>query len=60
MPALLEAPRGTADLAAALAVTAGAVSQHIAVLRAARLVTTRREGRHVFHVRTTRADALLG
>ncbi|MFT7838355.1 DUF5937 family protein [Saccharothrix sp. BKS2] len=58
--ALLEAPRGTADLAAALDVTAGAVSQHIAVLRAARLVTTRREGRHVFHVRTTRADALLG
>ncbi|MFD7656426.1 DUF5937 family protein [Actinosynnema sp. NPDC059797] len=57
--ALLEAPRGTADLAAALDVTAGAVSQHIAVLRAARLVTTRREGRHVLHMRTTRADALL-
>ncbi|WP_228122383.1 ArsR/SmtB family transcription factor [Saccharothrix syringae] len=56
---LLEAPRTTTDLATALEVTAGAVSQHIAVLRAARLVTTRREGRHVLHMRTTRADALM-
>jgi DNA-binding transcriptional ArsR family regulator len=56
---LLEAPKSTADLAVALGVTAGAVSQHIGVLRAARLVTTRREGRHVLHMRTTRADALL-
>ncbi|MGM1063092.1 DUF5937 family protein [Saccharothrix sp. Mg75] len=57
---LLEAPRSTSDLATALDVTAGAVSQHVAVLRAARLVTTRREGRHVLHMRTARADALLG
>ncbi|MCC8248598.1 ArsR/SmtB family transcription factor [Saccharothrix luteola] len=56
---LLEAPRSTTDLAAALGVTAGAVSQHIGVLRAARLVTTRREGRHVLHMRTARADALM-
>jgi DNA-binding transcriptional ArsR family regulator len=56
---LLEAPRSTTDLATALGVTAGAVSQHIGVLRAARLVTTRREGRHVLHMRTTRADALM-
>jgi hypothetical protein len=57
---LLEVPRGTTDLAAALEVTAGAVSQHVAVLRSAGLVTTRREGRHVRHARTARADALMG
>jgi DNA-binding transcriptional ArsR family regulator len=56
---LLEAPKSTTDLATALGVTAGAVSQHIAVLRAARLITTRREGRHVLHMRTTRADTLI-
>lgn len=56
---LLEAPKTTTELATALGVTAGAVSQHIAILRAARLITTRREGRHVLHMRTTRADTLL-
>lgn len=56
---LLEAPKSTTDLASALGVTAGAVSQHIGILRAARLVTTRREGRHVLHMRTTRADTLM-
>ncbi len=57
--ALLSAPMSTTELAARLGVTAGAVSQHIAVLRAARLVTTRRDGRTVLHLRTARADALL-
>ncbi|MCE6993674.1 helix-turn-helix domain-containing protein [Saccharothrix sp. S26] len=56
---LLEAPRSTTDLATTLGITAGAVSQHLNILRAARLVTTRREGRHVLHMRTTRADSLL-
>lgn len=56
---LLSAPMSTTQLASRLGVTAGAVSQHVAVLRAARLVTTRREGRAVLHMRTARADALI-
>ncbi|WP_433263913.1 DUF5937 family protein [Actinosynnema sp. CS-041913] len=57
--ALLVSPMSTTELARRLGVTAGAVSQHIGVLRAARLVTTRRDGRAVLHMRTARADALL-
>ncbi|MEV0682040.1 DUF5937 family protein [Actinosynnema sp. NPDC050436] len=56
---LLAGPMSTTELAARLGVTAGAVSQHVGVLRAARLVTTRRDGRAVLHLRTARADALL-
>ncbi|GAA1347517.1 ArsR/SmtB family transcription factor [Saccharothrix algeriensis] len=56
---LLAAPMSTTDLARRLGVTAGAVSQHVGVLRAARLVTTRRDGRAVLHLRTARADALM-
>ncbi|MEU4803401.1 DUF5937 family protein [Actinosynnema sp. NPDC023587] len=56
---LLSAPMSTTESAARLGITAGAVSQHIGVLRAARLVTTRRDGRAVLHMRTARADALL-
>jgi DNA-binding transcriptional ArsR family regulator len=57
---LLAEPATTADLSARLAVTAGGVSQHLGVLRAAGLVATRRDGRTVLHLRTDRADALLG
>jgi hypothetical protein len=57
--ALLNEPRGTPELAARLDVTPGAVSQHLAVLRAAGLVTSQRDGRGALHLRTTRADALL-
>ncbi|WP_347681491.1 hypothetical protein [Plantactinospora sp. B24E8] len=39
--------------------SAGGVSQHLAVLRAAGLVTTQRDGRKVLNLRTTVADALL-
>ncbi|MEU6150421.1 DUF5937 family protein [Actinosynnema sp. NPDC047251] len=56
---LLAAPMSTTELATRLGVTAGAVSQHIGVLRGARLVSTRRDGRAVLHMRTARADALL-
>ncbi|MFI9817532.1 ArsR/SmtB family transcription factor [Saccharothrix variisporea] len=56
---LLSTPLSTAELATRLGVTAGAVSQHVGVLRAARLVTSRREGRMVLHMRTARADALM-
>jgi len=56
---LLGAPATTSALAARLHVTAGAVSQHLGVLREAGLVTTRRTGRTVLHLRTERADTLL-
>jgi DNA-binding transcriptional ArsR family regulator len=46
-------------LAAGLGVTAGAVSQHLAVLKDAGLVATHRDGRTTLHLRTDRAQALL-
>ena len=55
----LAEPATTADLAAVLGVTAGAVSQHLGVLRASGLVATRRDGRTVLHLRTERAEALV-
>jgi biotin operon repressor len=57
--AVLDEPRSTPELADTLDVTPGAVSQHLAVLRAAGLVTSERHGRGVLHLRTARADALL-
>lgn len=56
---LLAAPATTGELAGRLGVTAGAVSQHLNVLRAAGLVATHREGRAVIHLRTARGDALV-
>lgn len=56
----LAEPGTTAQLAGRLGVTAGAVSQHLGVLRGAGLVATRRDGRTVLHLRTERAEALLG
>jgi DNA-binding transcriptional ArsR family regulator len=56
---LLAEPATTSGLAGRLGVTAGGVSQQLGVLRAAGLVTTRRDGRTVLHLRTDRADALL-
>lgn len=57
--AALAEPATTGDLARVLDVTPSAVSQHLGVLRAAGLVSTRREGRTVLHLRTDRADTLL-
>ncbi|MEU1729012.1 DUF5937 family protein [Nonomuraea sp. NPDC005692] len=60
--ALLEAlsePLSTGDLASRLAVTPGAVSQHLTALRAAGLVTTRRAGRTATHTRTDLATGLI-
>ncbi|WP_191837334.1 ArsR/SmtB family transcription factor [Catellatospora chokoriensis] len=54
----LAQPATTGDLAARLDVTPAAVSQHLNVLRAARLVSTQRDGRVVLHLRTARGDAL--
>lgn len=55
----LSGPASTSELARRLAVTAGAVSQHVAVLRAAGLTTTERTGRSAVHARTPLADQLV-
>ena len=55
----LEAPVSTTELARRLGLTPGGVSQHLTALRAAGLVTSRREGRAVLYVRTPSADALV-
>jgi DNA-binding transcriptional ArsR family regulator len=53
------APVSTTELARRTGITAGGVSQHLAVLRAAGLVATHRHGRAVLNTRTPAADALL-
>jgi len=55
----LATPATTGELAAELGVTAGAISQHLGVLREAGLVATHREGRMALHLRTDRAVALF-
>ncbi|GAB3982899.1 DUF5937 family protein [Actinoallomurus acanthiterrae] len=54
----LAGPASTTDLARRLAVTPGAISQHLGVLRACGLVTGRRVGRRVLYARTAAGDAL--
>ncbi|NDU72190.1 ArsR family transcriptional regulator [Actinomadura sp. DSM 109109] len=56
----LARPASTTDLARRTGVTAGAVSQHLGVLRACGLVTGHRMGRRVLYVRTPAGDALAG
>ena len=56
---LLDAPRSTTELARVAGLTPGGVSQHLAALRAAGLLTSRREGRSVLYMRTPVADALV-
>jgi DNA-binding transcriptional ArsR family regulator len=55
----LDAPSSTTDLARRTGMTAGGVSQHLTVLRAAGLVTAHRHGRSVLNTRTAVAEALL-
>jgi Helix-turn-helix domain/Family of unknown function (DUF5937) len=55
----LAQPATTTDLATRLGLTAGAISQHLGVLRDAGLVSTSRDGRTMLHLRTGRAEALL-
>lgn len=52
-------PVSTTELARRTGISAGGVSQHLAVLRAAGLVATHRSGRSVLNARTTVAEALL-
>ncbi|WP_433478243.1 DUF5937 family protein [Spirillospora sp. CA-142024] len=56
----LATPASTTDLARRTGVTAGAVSQHLGVLRACGLVIGHRMGRRVLYVRTAAGDALAG
>jgi DNA-binding transcriptional ArsR family regulator len=55
----LDSPRSTTDLAGTLGMTAGGVSQHLAVLRDAGLVSGRRVARSVLYLRSAEGDALL-
>ncbi|MEU4248381.1 DUF5937 family protein [Amycolatopsis sp. NPDC026612] len=55
----LAAPASTAELARRTGLSAGAVSQHLGLLKAAGLVSGHRAGRHVLYVRTPLAEALV-
>jgi DNA-binding transcriptional ArsR family regulator len=57
--AALDQPRSTSELARVLELTAGGVSQHLAVLRAAGLVSSRRVQRAVLYLRSPEGDALV-
>ncbi|AZQ40023.1 transcriptional regulator [Streptomyces cyaneochromogenes] len=59
LAALVE-PLTTATLARRLGITPSAVSQHLGALRGAGLVSTQRKGRTALHLRTERANHLLG
>ncbi|MFJ5927105.1 ArsR/SmtB family transcription factor [Kitasatospora sp. NPDC092948] len=58
--ATLQEPTATTELARRLGVTPGAVSQHLAVLHATRLVTRARHGRLVLYARSPLAEQLIG
>jgi DNA-binding transcriptional ArsR family regulator len=55
----LTAPASTAELARRTRLSAGAVSQHLGVLKAAGLVSGHRAGRHVLYARTRAAEVLV-
>ncbi len=55
----LNRPRSTTELAGALSVTNGGVSQHLSVLSDAGLVCRRREQRYVLYMRSADGDALV-
>jgi hypothetical protein len=56
----LDRPRSTTDLARALGVSAGGVSQHLSILREAGLVHGHRVGRLVLYLRSPAGDGLVG
>jgi DNA-binding transcriptional ArsR family regulator len=55
----LDRPRSTSDLAGALGVTDGGISQQLAILADAGLVSRRRVNRYVLYLRSCDGDALL-
>jgi len=58
--AALASPRSTTELASALGLSAGGVSQHLSVLRDSGLVCGERQGRSVLYLRTHLGERLLG
>ncbi len=56
----LDRPRSTTDVARSLGVSAGGVSQHLGILRAAGLVHGHRVGRVVLYLRSPAGDGLVG
>jgi DNA-binding transcriptional ArsR family regulator len=56
----LDRPQSTTDLARAIGITPGGISQHLAVLRGAGLVRGNRIGRAVLYARSATGDALIG
>ena len=58
--AALRAPRSTTELARALELSPGSVSQHLGVLRDAGLVSSHRVGRSVLYVRSPVGRQLQG
>ncbi|NUK19556.1 ArsR/SmtB family transcription factor, partial [Streptomyces lunaelactis] len=57
---LARAPYTTSELADAYGITAPEVSRHLAVLKKAGLISTRRRGRYVLHQLDVTAVARLG
>jgi DNA-binding transcriptional ArsR family regulator len=57
--AALDRPRSTTELARVLGISAGGVSQHLAVLRSSGLVSRRRAQRLVLYLRSEHGDALM-
>jgi DNA-binding transcriptional ArsR family regulator len=55
----LDVPRSSTDLAKRTGLSAASVSEHLAALRDAGLVSSRRSGRYVLQTRTPRAEQLL-
>ncbi|BCY14726.1 DUF5937 family protein [Actinoplanes sp. L3-i22] len=55
----LGSPLSTTELARRTGITAGGVSQHLRILRAAGLIATHREGRLLLNSRTRAAEVLL-
>ncbi|HEX3509751.1 MAG TPA: DUF5937 family protein [Solirubrobacteraceae bacterium] len=55
----LDSPRSTLELAGALGISSGGVSQHLSVLRDAGLVSGRRVQRAVLYLRSADGDALV-
>lgn len=55
----LESPRSTTELAGAFGLTAGAISQHLAILHDAGLVQRRRVVRSVLYLRSAHGDELV-